>query len=371
MASGKNAKRFTLVVAGLGLLFLIVFAVGFHFAQQALKDQIVQALGPESDVRSIQLSWSGVEIIGLRIRAPKGWPAADTLRAERIVVSPDLFSVFSGRYRVGSIAIEEPYVSALRAKNGRLRLLPSLIEQPARKGGDDKAPPEILIGKIKLEGGVVEFFDATVKQPALKLRLEQMHITVEDLLLPAMTGRTKLQLDGILKGVRQDGAISIGGWAELATKDSSLTTKLRGVDLVALQPYLIKASEAGVTKGALDLELKSTVHRNRLQAPGVITLSGLELSSGGGVFSTFMGVPRQAVVSFMKNQNDQIAVKFVLEGNLNDPKFSLNENIATRIALAMAESLGVSLKNIAGGTGTIGQKGLEGVGSALGRMFGK
>ena len=47
----------------------------------------------------------------------------------------------------------------------------------------------------------------------------------------------------------------IAGWAELTTKDSSVKTTLRTVDLVALQPYLIKAPETGVQKGTLDLDL--------------------------------------------------------------------------------------------------------------------
>jgi hypothetical protein len=65
----------------------------------------------------------------------------------------------------------------------------------------------------------------------------------------------------LLKGPRHDGEILVGGTIELASKESELSTRLRGVDLIALQPYLIKAAETGVHKGTLDLDLKSTVHQ--------------------------------------------------------------------------------------------------------------
>jgi len=362
-------KRWKFIAGIVAVTLLIIGVIGFHFAQKTLKAKIVEVLGPESEVQSIQLNWSGVEIIGLRIHSPKVWPAEDALRAERIVVVPDLRSLFSAQYRVSSITIEEPYLSVLRTKDGRLRLIPSLLEKPSQK--DAEAPPAVLIGKIKLNGGALEFFDATVGHSPFKLRLERMQATVSDLQLPTLKGRTSLQLKGTFKGVHRDGSLSIAGWTELASKDSSLTTKMSGVDLVSLQPYLIKASETGVHKGTLDLDLKSTVQRNRLHAPGVVTLSGLELSSAGGAMGSFMGVPRQAVMAFMKNKNDQIAVKFVLDGNINDPNFSLNENISTRLASSMAESLGVSLKGVASGVGNVGQKGLEAVGKAVGKIFGK
>jgi len=372
MSFNKKTKRWLSIAGIVAALLVVLGIVGFQAAKNILRKQIVDALGPDSEVQTIGFNWSGVEIIGLRVHAPKGWPATDVLRAERIVVIPDLRSLLSSQYRVQSIRIEKPYLSVLRAKDGRVRVLPGLIDRPAKKNEEGAfGSLAVFIGGIKLQDGVLEFFDATIRQPALKLRLEQMQAQVDELRLPALTGHTPFQLDGVLKGVHRDGNVSIAGWAEMADRNSSVTTKLHGVDLVTLQPYLIKASETGVRKGTLDLDLKSNVHRNRLEAPGVMTLSGLELTSADRGWSTFMGVPRQAIIGFLKDKNDQIAVRFLLKGDLNDPKFSLNEDLATRIASSMAEGLGVSLKGVAGGVESVGQKGLEAAGSALGRLFRK
>ena len=149
------------------------------------------------------------------------------------------------------------------------------------------------------------------------------------------------------------------------------------MDLVALQPYLVKAPDTGVRKGTLDLDLQSDVSKGRLKAPGKLTISGLELAPAKSAFGTFMGVPREAVVASLKNRDNKIAVNFVLEGDVNNPQFSLNETLTTRLASSMAESVGVSLGGVATGAGALGQsaveaagKGAKGAGSAVQRLFG-
>jgi len=363
MAAGK--KRLivgAIVVAG---VLVIAAVVGLQFAMRVLKDQVQQALGPDSEVGEIVVNVSSIELRGIRIAAPKGWPAAETLRAERVVVRPDLLGLFSARIHVPHILVDKAYVSVLRGRDGKVRLLPSLLEKKPGEAGE--APPEVSIGVIELRNGELDFFDATVRQPAHKTRLEQLHARVEDLRLPSLSSRTAIQIDGQVKGVQRNGKLSITGWAELANRNSEIATKLQGVDLVALQPYLIKASETGVRRGTMDLRLKSTVRKNRLHAPGTVTLTDLELAPAAGPFNTFMGVPRQAVIAAMKNRKGQISIDFTLDGNLDDPRFSLNENLALRMGAAVAETLGISIEGLTKGVGGVA----EGIGGVVKKLFGR
>lgn len=341
--------------------------VGLHFATRELKLRVEQALGPEAEIGALAVGWSAIEVSGLRIKGPKGWPASDALRAQRIVIVPDLRALLSAEVRVSRITVEQAYLSVLRARDGRLRLVPSLIEGRANESKQAGPAPHVTIGAIELRDGVLELFDATVRQPAHKLRLERLQATIESLHLPELSGRTQIQMDGAIKGVQRDGTLAVRGWAEIASKDSELATRLHGVDLVAFEPYLVKASETGVGRGALDLDLKSTVRKNALRAPGTITLSDVELVSRGGTFNTFMGMPRTAFIGALKNRNGQITVKFALEGNLDDPKFSLNESFARRIASSVGDTLGVSVEGLARGVGDAAR----GVGGAVMKLFGK
>jgi hypothetical protein len=363
----KNVKRRLLIALVLLGLLIAVTMTGMHFAAKALKNQVLQALGPESDVGEISVGWTAIEIRQLRVRGPKGWPSQDALRAERVVVVPDLLGLFSAQVRVRRIDVEQAYLSVLRARDKPLQLLPGLLDKPHAKSAQPGSAVPVSIGLIELHGGVLEFFDATVRQPAHKVRLEQLEAKVEDLRLPALTGRTHFKLDGVVKGVQRNGKLALNGWAEIADKNSDLTTKLHGVDLVALQPYLIKAAETGVKRGTMDLNLKSVVHKNRLRAPGTLTLSDLELASSGGAMSTFMGMPRQAVIGSLKNRSGQIVMQFTLEGDLNDPQFSINESFSRRAGASVAESLGISIEGLTRGMGGA----VDGLGGAVKRLFGK
>jgi hypothetical protein len=372
MAASKS-QRWAVIGLAVVVSLAVLIAGGLYFGAKALKGKVEQALGPESEIGEIRLGLTAVEIVKLRIKAPSGWPAPDTLRAERIRIAPDLLGLLSAKVNISSIVIEGGYVSTLRGADGKLRVVPSLLEKKDEKKETGKGP-EVGIGVIELKDGVMEFYDATVRKTPHRIRLEQLQAKVTDLHLPDLKVRSNLHLDGVLKGVRSDGKILIDGWMEFASKDSAINSTLRGVDLIALQPYLLKASETGVRKGRLDLDLKSTIKANHLNAPGTLTLNGLELESGG----TFMGMPRAAVVGLMKDKNDRITIKFTLDGKLDDPNFKLNEGFSTRITASLGDVLGVSIEGLAKGAGAVGQKGLEaaggaagGVGKAVKGIFGK
>ncbi|MFA5243552.1 MAG: DUF748 domain-containing protein [Sulfuricella sp.] len=358
-------KRIIWAVVTLIIALGLAGTLGMHFAAKSLKDKVTQALGPESEVGEIILGWSAIEIRNIRIRAPQGWPSQDTLRAEKIVIKPDLRGLLSAQVKLQRITVEGGYLSILRSREGNVRLLPSLLDKPVENSENQAPAMPVNIGLVELNSSMIEFFDASIRKTPHKLRLEQMHARVEDLQFPALDQKTKIQLDSVVKGKRSDGRLELRGWMRLDNRDSEISTRLENVDLVAFQPYLVKASETSVRKGLLDLDLESTIRDNRLYAPGTITLSELELASSSSPFGTFMGVPRQAIVAALKNQKGKITVQFTLEGNIKDPRFSLNESFTQRTGTAIAESLGISIEGLASGVGGT----THGIGSALGRLF--
>lgn len=373
-----NTKRRLLITLGVVVAVAGGGFAAWQFGIRALKTQVEQALGPQGEVREIRVGLAGIEIADLRIRAPKnaGWPSEDELRAQRIVVTPNILDLLTASVSLSSIRVEGAYVSMLRAKDGKVKLIPSLLGAQAAPQG--KASPEagkdggqktpITIGGIVLAGGTIEFFDASVRATPVKVRLEQIEAQIGKLRLPDLTGHTSIKVDGVIKGNRQDGKLAIDGSVELATKESGVTTKLRGVDMTVLQPYLIQAAETGVKRGTLDLDLKSSVAKGKLRAPGTLTLSDLELTSGSG---SFMGMPRNAAVGLLKDKKGKISVKFVLEGDINDPQFSLNEHLATRLGTSLAGSLGVSIESLAKGVGSAGSSSAKAIGESVGKLFKK
>jgi hypothetical protein len=369
-------KRWQVVALGGVLILGVAVVAGYRLGVQLLKGKIVEALGAGSRIAQLRVNWFSIEVSGLAIDAPQGWPAARTLEAQRITIVPDLRSLLTERIRIASIVVEKPYLSMLR-RPGKLIMVPSLTER-----GDDGAnkngavAPAVTISTIEIKDGRVELFDATVSRPPLKIRLDQIDAVIRDVAAPA-AGRTRFDLAALVKGVKRDGRAEVTGWVGPAAKDSSSRIALAAVDLVALQPYLVKKNEARVANGTLDLNLSSEVRDHKLDGKGKVVIKNLAFAPSRGFFDTFMGLPRNAVVAFLKDHDNAIDVDFVLKGDTNQPSFSLNESLSTRIATAMADQLGVSIENVAEGLGTLGRKGVEsaggvveGVGAAVKRLFG-
>lgn len=357
----KRHSRWVLATCLFFLVLVLGGAVALHFAGKTLKAHIEQALGEDSSVGDISLGLFSVTISDLRVPSPAGWPVEENLHAQRIVVAPDWQALLSRRIAIRYIHAEGVYLSILRNNNGHLRVLPGLLER--KKKDDDTPPPDVLIGEVVLSNAALDFYDATIRKPPYRIRLEQVEARLGKLHLPAMDGRSPLQLSGIIKGGRSDGSYHLKGDIELATRDSDLVTTMRNVDLTALKPYLVRSAETGVKRGELDLDLKSVVKQRQLNAHGTLVLHDLVLDDG----SSFMGLPRQGAVNMLKDERKDIRMQFALQGNLDDPKFSLNENLAMKFSAGLADTLGVSIGNLGksvGGAAT-------GIGNALKGLFGK
>jgi len=353
MAWGR-ARTWGIVAFVTAVLVIGGGVVGFRITVGILRDKVVKALGPGSEIAALRVGWSTVEVEGLRIQAGPGWPAPDALRAERVVIAPSVRTLLSDQVRVRSVTVIKPYLSALRTRDGQLRVVPSLLAGPT---GHERVGT-VTVSDITLEDGIVDLFDATVSQPPLKIRLEQVHATVREVVTPTLVGKSDFDIAAVVKGVQRDGRVHISGWADLTTRDSSVRMVLRSVDLVALQPYLVRAAETRIQKGTLDLELDSEVRKHHLRAPGRVVISDLEFAPARGAWDTFMGLPRGAVLNSLKN-NNKIEVDFVLEGDLDNPHFALNEAFVTRIAVATAERLGVSVREVVEGLSSLERRGLE------------
>jgi hypothetical protein len=369
-------KRWQAVlVASLAILSAVIVA-GYQVGVRLLRDKVVEALGSGARLTELKVNWFSIELVGLRIDAAEGWPTRRALQAERVRIVPDLRTLLSGTIRISSIVVEHPYLSVLRIP-GRLVMVPSLTEE--RRSASSKAEASgrsVTMAKIEIKNGSLDLYDVTVSRPPLKVSMEEIEAVIKDVAVPAAE-KTEFEISAVVKGIKRDGRARLTGWVGPGARDSSSRVVLEALDLVAFQPYLVKRNEAQVTRGTLDLNLHSEVRRHNLDGRGRVVLRDLEFARGSGFLDTFIGLPRHAVVSFLKDNHNAIDVDFTLSGNTASPHFSLNESLSTRVATAMASQLGVSVKGVAEGLGTLGRKGMEGagsvvegVGAAVKRLFG-
>jgi uncharacterized protein involved in outer membrane biogenesis len=374
-------KRWHIALLAVVILLSTSIVIGYQLGVRLLQDRIVAALGAGSSVAELKVNWFSLDVFGVTIAAPKDWPTGRTFRAARVRIIPSLRTLLTDQIHISSIVFEEPYVSVMRT-SGKWVIFPGLTE--AREGKKNAeasranfSPRAVTISKIELQDGIVELFDATVSRPPLKTRLERVGAVIRNVTAPSLQTRTHIESAAIVKGIRRDGRARVSGWVGPNRGDSSSQITLDAVDLVSLQPYLVKIGEGQVRKGTLDLRLNSDIRASRLDGKGKIIIRNLEFAPSRGYLETFMGIPRSALINFLKNNENAIDVDFVLTGDTSNPSFSINEAIATRVAMGMAAELGVSIRGLAEDFGTLGRRSVEGaagvaegVGSVVRRLFG-
>ena len=374
-------KRWHIALLAVVILLSTGIVIGYQLGVRLLQDRIVAALGPGSSVAELKVNWFSLDVFGVTIAAPKDWPTGRTFRAARVRIIPSLRTLLTDQIHISSIVFEEPYVSVMRT-SGKWVIFPGLTEtREGKKNAEasraNSPPRAVTISKIELQDGIVELFDATVSRPPLKTRLERVGAVIRNVTAPSLQTRTHIESAAIVKGIRRDGRARVSGWVGPNRGDSSSQITLDAVDLVSLQPYLVKIGEAQVRKGTLDLRLNSDIRASRLDGKGKIIIRDLEFAPSRGYLETFMGIPRSALINFLKNNENAIDVDFVLTGDTSNPGFSINEAIATRVAMGMAAELGVSIRGLAEDFGTLGRRSVEGaagvaegVGSVVRRLFG-
>ncbi|MBN3848920.1 DUF748 domain-containing protein [Paraburkholderia sp. Ac-20342] len=373
MAMSKG-KRWIVIVGGT-LLALMLVAIGvLLFAQQEVRTRVNAALGPLGSVERIDVGLTSVHLSHVLLKAPPGWPAGEPLRADDITITPDLRDLLARRMHIREVVVRGFDLAVLRTKDGSLRLLPNLRESlnrgnPPGNGAGPSTPREKQVDHIRFEQGNFHFYDMTVGPPPFRVTVSNAHASVDNLHLPSLNEPTSVSVRGSLKGPVHTGTVTFDGWIRIASRDSQTTSRLQGVDIALLDPYLLKkaGARAQVTGGTIDLTVESTVRDYRLHAPGSVTVRNLQLAESDNPLDTFMSIPTRAAVAALKSHNGNVSLHFVLDGDLRDPKFSVREGLLARIGAGFAQALGVSVEGVAKGAGET----VKGLGNALKNLLGQ
>lgn len=371
--AGTKAQRVALWVGAIVVVLLLAAIGGGFLVAQEMKSRVLETLGPLGSVEDIEVGYARITLSHVRLRGPQGWPTDDALRAERVTLNVDMRSLLSNRVHLRHVTVDGFYLSVVRFADGSVQLLPNLRQstreaQAVSSEAAAHAREDRQIDHVTFERGAMEFFDESVQKPPYRILISDAKASVDNLHLPALTEPTVLDMTGSIKGPSHTGTVAFNGWMKIASKDSQTHTTLHNVDIATLDPYLLKKAGAKttVTGGTIDLTLNATVHDYRIHAPGSIVLNHLQLSDSGNPLDTFLFMPTKIAVAALKN-HDQIKLDFELDGDLRDPKFSLNESLMKKLAAGFAKALGVNAEGVAKNTGGV----VKSLGDALKNLFGK
>jgi hypothetical protein len=344
-----------------------------RYANQIVKSQLESRLGKSFSIERIDLKWGHVEVVGVTLKNPAG---KEVIKVGNLSVAADFMGLLRKQYVISDVTVKDAYVFVEIDNKGNVvsPVLPPEIRPAQAAAANKEAPgqpaPPITIKKIEVVNASVDYLDRKTPVKPVLTKLRNIDLTVDDVAIPFADTFSNYVLSAAIPGNKATGAIRSKGKIKIKTNDVDLTATLRDLDITALKPYFQKESPVDITRGFLNLDLTVKVASKRLHAPGTATLKELEFQSGSGMGARFMGVPLSLLVEFLKNSNDVIPVKFTLDGDLNNPRFDIKENVMQRISMAMTDKLGLPIKGIPEAVTSLGSKVPRELGSTLKELGG-
>lgn len=370
-------KKWIFISGAVVLCLVVTVLILAGLSGQFLKTRIEKALGDNVKAGAVSLSWGKVTIEGLTFTRDD--QVVGEIRS--VGIKADFMSIMGNKLKISRVEVDQPRLKLVIDKKGNLLLPVALPEEKTGEGNRNKGKKQLRkdpetkdtalpveIKTLVVRSGIVEFEDKSVARP-VALRFEDVEIDVHDVAYPIADQWTAYEVTGRLSGGARQGSIHATGTTNFLNEETKVKTVMKDVDLVLLRPYVEKKGDVGIQRGFVVLNMDANIMKEHIKAPGTMTIKDLQLASSSGVSGTFLGVPRSMVISFLKNNNNEIVLDFVLEGDLSNPHFNIRENLATRLSVGLANKLGISIMGageaVAGGAGKI----IEGTTKTLKGLF--
>jgi len=355
-------KKWFILIGIVGIFLIGGYLVLSFYAVKFIQARIQSVVGPGFSIAEIKIKPTHLSAKGIRYEDPLS--KRRFFLIEEMRVYPDLSSFLKGTLRVRECIIVRPSFFFYRSREGSF-IGPWTTMKEKEKGKEisedrereKKEPIQIKIDKFRIQKGSVDFEDRKVGEPSPQLKLRDLDLEIKHLQYPFGSIRSPIDLEGKMKGRRKDGSIFMKGWMDLKTMDMETSFKVQEIEVKTFEPYYRKRVSAEIEGGHVDLEAKIGVKEKMIDAPGRLQLIDLRIKEGG----TVLWIPAKVLVSFLKDKGNRIQIQFHVKGSMEDPQFSLQETFLTRVALSLAETLGVPIKvvgeTIVGGAG----KGIGGI----------
>ena len=357
---------------------LIVFLIGGYFLLSFYAVKLVQAhlqrgMGAGVTGNEVRVNPTYLSVQNVEYEDPQS--KQKLLKIEEVRVYPSVYSFLKGTPGIDKFRLIKPTFLFSRSREGAWSGPVPPVGKEARPVPDEAKERkrdtfQIEIRKIQIQDGSLDLEDLRFGGPPVRIQVSRLDFEIEDICYPMVSRPSPFELKGTIKGTSKEGRLWVRGWINLETLDQETSLKIEGMDIKTLEPYYRKRVSAEIESGLVGLESKISIKERIIDAPGYVELVDLRLKEEG----TFFWIPAKTLISLLKDKGNRIRARFHVRGNLDDPKFNLQESALNRIAFSMAEALGLPIKGagelIFGGA----EKGTEGLSEgikSLGELFKK
>jgi hypothetical protein len=355
----KKGFKIALIAGGVTILVLIVsIALLIKNANRIIKHELESFIGEDFSARRIDLYWGKVEALDISFKNLAG---KEVFKTDRLILEADFIGLLKKEYILSNLSFENPYLFLEKDTKGKI------VTPFPKKGSmkeEEKPMPPVFFKKIQVTNGSLDYLDRSTSSRPVLTKLRNVELEFKDLIFPLEDNFSSYSLSAGIPGKQHAGSLKSNGKIKLANKDMDGNIEIKRLDITDFKPYYQKKGDVNVTRGIIDMNMDVKIRSNKINSPGKAVLKDLEFERGSGMGNTFLNMPLSAVVSFLKNNNDEIVVNFVVEGDLDNPKFNLRESFLNRISIAMAQKLGLSIQRIGESIVETGAEGAKEVGKS-------
>jgi hypothetical protein len=337
------------IVIGIVVILLIggYFVLSF-FAVKLIEPQLRKVVGPGFTLAEIKVRPTYLSARRIQYEDPHS--KKRFFQVEEMRMYPSLLSLFKGPLRIRKFTLQQPSFFFYRSREG-VFLGPWTTIEKKEKGRDitderEKKAKEtiaIQIDRFQIQKGSIDFEDMKVGDPPGQIRLRELDSDIRDIQYPIISAHSLIELKGKMAGKTKDGDIDIKGWIDFKTMDMETSFKVRKIEVKTFEPYYRKKVSAEIDSGYMDMDAKIAIKKKWMDVPGQLKLVDFHMKEGGG---TVLWIPAKTLASLLKHKGDRIQIQFHMKGSLDDPKFNLQETFLTRIALSLAEAIGIPIKGV-------------------------
>lgn len=336
-----------LILIGIVAIFLIggYFVLSFY-AVKFIQARLQQVLGPGLTIAEIEIKPTYLSAKGIQYEDPLS--KRRIFLIEEMRVYPDLYSFLKGTLRIREWMILQPSFFFYRSREGRFIGPWATLgkKEEGKEISDEKERKEkesilVKIDLFRIRKGSVDFEDMKPEGAPAEIRLRELDLELKNVQYPFISSRSSIELKGKIKGRKREGNIDTKGWIDLKNIDMETSFKVQEIDIKIFEPYYRKRFSAEIESGYINMESKIAVEKKMIDAPGQLELVDLHIKEGGG---TVLWIPAKTLVSLLRDKGNRIKVKFHVKGNMDDPQFSLQETFITRVAISLAETLGIPIR---------------------------
>ncbi|WP_193601270.1 DUF748 domain-containing protein [Pseudomonas syringae] len=256
---------------------------------------------------------------------------------------------------IAKVNMDQPYARFMINEDRTTNIDDLLIPQPDDKTASQPKPARtqpkakaenplaIYVGEVNIKDGSANFADMTLT-PNFATAVQQLNGRIGTIdnrkATPApvdIQGKVDRYAPVTIKG-------SLNPFDPMASLD--ITTSFKRVELTNLTPYSGKFAGFRIRKGRLNLDLHYLITKGQLKAQNKVLVEQLQL--GERVDSPdALDLPIRLAVALLKDTQGRISLELPIEGDLNNPQFSVMpiiwqtlRNLVLRAAQAPFKMLG-------------------------------